>query len=43
MNTAPMTADFAQTVNAVGIGSSVLFERPVQNPIKSMLLVVEEK
>ena len=28
MTTAPMTADFAQTANAVGIGSSAWLERP---------------
>jgi len=38
MTTAPMTADFAKTANAVGIGSSAWLERPVQNLIKSMLL-----
>jgi hypothetical protein len=38
MTTAPMTADFAKTVNAVGIGSSAWLERPARiiNKIKAM-------
>lgn len=31
MTTAPMTADLAKTVNAVGIGSSAWLERPALN------------
>jgi hypothetical protein len=30
MTTSPATTDFAKTVNAVVISSSVLFERPVE-------------
>ena len=39
MTTAPMTADFAQTVNAVGIGSSAWLERPalIVNKIKAFV------
>ena len=41
MNTAPITADFDQTVNAVVIGSSVWLERPalIVNKIKALVMV----
>jgi hypothetical protein len=41
MTTAPMTAEFAKTANAVVIGSSVWLERPalIVNKIKALVRV----
>lgn len=43
MTTAPTTADFAKTVNAVGIGSSAWLERPALKPNKIKAFVSLKK